>query len=222
MLPEVSQLSLTHRARLLEDPVEHSVGPPPGRPDPASSLSKGLAHYAEPVAQGAGHELDDGRGDSVARRGGAVVRPRARSGRQPRSAHTASTPCAASPSASAWSAARTSDRTKASPRHGQRLLQLRQVLRADKHGGGPAIAGDHHSLVVALDPVHQLRQVVPPSTQRLRRHALTLPLPLATSNVDNRGVDAAHPPQCANGQAVEAAATRRCRCRRGSPAAHHL
>jgi hypothetical protein len=41
------------------------------------------------------------------------------------------------------------------------FLQLGKILGADQYRGIPAISGDHHAVVLALDVVDELGEVVP-------------------------------------------------------------
>lgn len=50
-------------------------------------------------------------------------------------------------------------------------MKLGQVGGADQHCGRSAVAGDNHSLVVALDPVDYLAEVVPDRAPRLGAHS---------------------------------------------------
>lgn len=54
--------------------------------------------------------------------------------------------------------------------HLQGLLDLRQVLRADEHGCGVAIAGDDYTLVLALDAVDEFAEVITHGAERLGTH----------------------------------------------------
>jgi hypothetical protein len=44
--------------------------------------------------------------------------------------------------------------------HGQRLLQLREVLGADQYGGLATVASDHDTVVFALDSVDEFGEMI--------------------------------------------------------------
>ena len=90
---------------------------------------------------------------------------------------TASTPCTTSPLATASSASDSSLPGIRIAEDLQRLLQRRQILVPDEHGGGLTVTGEHDAFVLTLGAVDELRQVVAHRPERLGGHGHNCGMP---------------------------------------------
>ena len=86
------------------------------------------------------------------------------------SVRTASTPRTTSPAAYAASASRMSARAVGSLRTARVSSSSARSSGLDDHRGSATVAGDGHSLVLALDPVDDVAEVVSDLAQRLNAH----------------------------------------------------